>query len=49
MDLLDFYAEGKNNYMVYLEIKNDIFQFSLNSIKNLNYLYLFQKCYQEKY
>jgi len=40
MDLLNFYAESKSKYMVYLEIKNDIIQFSPNSIKNLNYLYL---------
>jgi hypothetical protein len=48
-DLLNFYAGGKSNYIVYLETKNDIVQFSPNSIKNLNYWYLFQKRYQEKY
>jgi hypothetical protein len=48
-DLLNFYAGGKSNYIVYLETKNDIIQFSPNSIKNLNYLYLFKKRDQEKY
>jgi hypothetical protein len=32
----------------YLEAKNDIIQFSTKAIKNLNYLNLFQKRYQEK-
>jgi hypothetical protein len=49
VDLLDFYAVGKSNYVVYLETKNDIIQFSPNAIKNSNYLHLFQKRYQEKY
>ena len=47
-DLLNFYVGGKSNYMVYLETKNDIIQFSPSAIKRLNYLNLFQKRYQEK-
>ena len=49
VDLLDFYAGSKSNYMVYLETKNDIIQFSPNAMMSLNYLNLFQKRYQEKY
>jgi hypothetical protein len=49
MNFLDFYAGGKSNYMVYLETKNDIIQFSPNPIKSQSYLHLFQKRYQEKY
>jgi len=49
VDLLDFYVVGKRNYVVYLEAKNDITQFSPNATKNPNYLHLFQKRYQEKY
>jgi len=49
VDLLDFYVVGKSNYVVYLETKNDIIQFSPNATKNPNYLRLFQKRYQEKY
>jgi len=49
VDLLDFYAVGKSNHLVYLETKNDIIQFSPDAIKNPNYLHLFQKRYQEKY
>jgi len=47
--LLDFYAVGKSNDVVYLEAKNDIIQFSPNATKNLNYLHLFQKRYQKNY
>jgi len=36
---LDFYAVGKSNDVVYLETKNDIIQFSPNTIKNPNYLF----------
>jgi len=49
VDLLNFCAGGKSNYVVYLETKNGIIQFSPNAIKNPNYLHLFQKRYQEKY
>jgi len=49
VDLLDFYVVGKSNYVVYLETKNDIIQFSPNATKYPNYLHLFQKRYQEKY
>jgi len=49
VDLLDFYAVDKSNYLMYLEIKNDIIQFLPNAIKDLNYLHLLQKRYQEKY
>lgn len=48
MDLSDFYAESKSSYVAYLETKKDNIQFSLNAIKNPNYLYLFQKRGQEK-
>jgi len=36
MDLLDFYAEGKSDYVVCLETKNYTIQFPLSSIKSLN-------------
>jgi len=49
MDLLNFYAEGKSNYTVYLWIKNDIIQFSLSAIMRINYLTVLQKRHQEKY
>jgi len=42
VDLLDFYVVGKSNYVVYLEAKNDIIQFSPNTTKNPNYLHLFK-------
>jgi len=29
IDLSNFFAGGKSNYMVYLETKNDIIQFSM--------------------
>jgi len=38
VDLLDFYAADKSTYVVYLETRNDIIQFSPNTIKNPNYL-----------
>jgi len=49
VDLLDFYVVGKSNYVVYLEAKNYIIRFSPNTTKNLNYLHLLQKRYQEIY
>jgi len=49
VDLLDFYVVGKSNYVVYLEAKNDIIQFSPNATKYPNYLHLLQKRYQEKH
>jgi len=49
VDLLDFYAVGKSNCLMYLKNKNDIIQFSPNAIKDPNYLHLLQKRHQEKY
>lgn len=49
MDLLNFYVEGKSKYVMCLEIKNYIIEFSINAIKNPSYLYLFQKSYQGKH
>jgi len=37
-----------SNYMVCLETKNNIIQFSSNAVKRLNHLDLFQKRYQKK-
>ncbi len=47
VDLLYFYVVGKSQLcgifnVVYLEVKNDIIQFSPNTTKNLNYLHLFK-------